>query len=312
MAEKSRVYQRYQWLIDLIQRSGGITLEEIGNAWQRSSMNPTPNSPLSERTFHRHKNEIEEIFGIEIVCRNKRYYIGNEDEVETGGVQDWMLSTIAVDNMLSESKDLRDRIQFEEIPGGVQYLDTIIKAMRENTVLHMVYQSFWSDKEQDTWIHPYFLKVFQQRWYVVGKPGTHPESVRTYALDRMIVLEPMEEKFKYPKKFNPDEYYRDSYGIFHGEDPAEKIILKVDDEQVKYFDTLKPHHSQTKRDDMKIPGFTFYEYKISPAYDFVQFILSKGALVEVMEPQSLRLRIAEEVRAMYNSYKLDMKKLDKQ
>lgn len=311
MAEKSRVYQRYQWLIDLIQRSGGITLEEIDYAWQRSSMNPTPYAPLSERTFHRHKNEIEEIFGIEIVCHNKKYYIENEDEVEAGGVQDWMLSTIAVDNMLAESKDLRDRIQFEEIPGGIKHLDTIIKAMRENTVLHMVYQSFWSDREQDTWIHPYFLKVFQQRWYVVGKPGTHPETVRTYALDRVVLLEPMKEKFKYPKKFNPDEYYRDSYGIFHGETPAEQVILKVDDNQVKYFDSLKPHHSQTKREDLKVPGFTFYEYKMSPAYDFVQFLLSKGPLVEVVQPESLRLWVAEEVRGMYENYKADFKKLDK-
>lgn len=312
MAEKSRVYQRYQWLIDLIQRSGGISLEEINKAWQRSSMNPVSYAPLSERTFHRHKNEIEEIFGIKIICRNKRYYIGNEEEVEAGGVQDWMLSTIAVDNMLAESKDLRDRIQFEEIPGGINHLDTIIKAMRENTVLHMVYQSFWSDSEQDTWIHPYFLKVFQQRWYVVGKPGTHPDTVRTYALDRVVLLEPMKEKFKYPKKFDPSEYYRDSYGIFHGETPAEQVILKVDDDQVKYFDSLKPHYSQTKRDDLKIPGFTFYEYKMSPAYDFVQFLLSKGSLVKVMQPESLRLWVAKEVRGMYENYKADFKKLDRE
>lgn len=302
MAEKSRVYQRYQWLIDLIQRYDGITLEEIDQAWQHSSMNPTPYAPLSERTFHRHKNEIEEIFGIRIVCHSKKYYIENADEVESGGVQDWMLSTIAVGNMLSESKDLRDRILFEEIPGGIQYLDTVIKAMRESTVLHMVYQSFWSDTEQDTWIHPYFLKVFQQRWYIVGKPGTHPDTIRTYALDRLVALEPTKEKFKYPKKFNPAEYFRDSFGIFHGEGPAEKVILKVEDNQVKYFDSLKPHHSQKKRDDLKVPGYTFYEYKIAPAFDFVQFICSKGSQVEVIEPQSLREWVADEVQKTHSYY----------
>jgi len=193
MAEKSRVYQRYQWLIDLIQRSGGITFEEIDKAWRRSSMNANPYSPLSERTFHRHKNDIEEIFGITIKCHkhSNKYFIDNEDEVESGVVQDWMLSTIAVGNMLSESKDLRDRIQFEEIPVGVNHLDTIINAMRENRVLRMVYQSFWSDVKQDTWIQPYFIKVFQQRWYIIGKPGTHPKEIRTYALDRIVLLEPI-------------------------------------------------------------------------------------------------------------------------
>jgi len=305
MAEKSRVYQRYQWLIDLIQRSNGITFEEINRAWQRSSMNALPYSSLSERTFHRHKNDIEDIFGITIKCHkdSNKYYIENKDEVESGGVQDWMLSTIAVGNMLSESKDLRDRIQFEEIPGGVNHLDTIIKAMREDRVLNMVYQSFWSDEKQETWLKPYFIKVFQQRWYVIGKPGTHPRELRTYALDRIVSLEPKGEKFSYPKTFNPGEYYRDSFGIFRGTGPTETVILKVDDDQEKYFDTLRPHHSQIKRDDLKQPGYTFYEYRMAPAFDFAQFILSKGASVEVVEPASFRKTIAEEVKYMNDLYK---------
>ncbi len=61
--------------------------------------------------------------------------------------------------MLNESRDLRDRIQFEEIPGGRQFLSVVINAMRENRELRMDYKSFWSDEKQDTWIQPYFLAV---------------------------------------------------------------------------------------------------------------------------------------------------------
>ncbi len=305
MAEKSRVYQRYQWLIDLIQRSGGITFEEIDKAWRRSSMNANPYSPLSERTFHRHKNDIEEIFGITIKCHknSNKYYIDNEGEVESGGVQDWMLSTIAVDNMLNESRDLRDRIQFEEIPGGRQFLSVVINAMRENSVLRMVYKSFWSDEKQDTWIQPYFLKVFQQRWYLIGIPGTHPKDLHTYALDRIDLLEVTNEKFKYPKKFQPYEYYRDSFGIFHGEGPAETVILKVANHQVKYFDSLPLHKTQRKMTEKSEKNYTYYEYRMSPAYDLVQHICSKGGAVEVIEPQSLRDMVADEVMQMYKMYK---------
>ena len=304
MAERSRVYSRYKWLVDLIQRSNGITFEQINRAWQNSSVNVNKYSPLTERTFHRHKQEIQEVFGIEIKCNkyNNKYYIDNENEVDSGKVQDWMLSTIAVDQMLSESKDLRDRIQFEEIPGGRQWLDVVINAMRDNTVLHMEYQSFWSDEKQDTWLHPYFLKVFQQRWYVIGVPGTHPKSLRTYALDRMVLLEPTAEKFRYPKKFVPSEYYRNSYGIFHGEGEPQRVVIKVDDEQVKYFDSLRVHHSQRKIDDLKEDGYTFYEYKIAPAYDFVQFLCSRGDNIEVLEPLELRRWVARELKRASKLY----------
>ena len=305
MAEKSRVYTRYKWLVDLIQRHEGITFEEIDRAWRNSSLNPNPYSPLTERTFHRHKNEIREVFGIEIKCHknSNKYYIDNEDEVESGRVQDWMLSTIAVDNMLNESRDLRDRIQFEEIPGGIQFLDVVINAMRTNTVLHMVYQSFWSDSEQDTWLQPYFLKVFQQRWYVVGVPGTHPKDIRTYALDRMNVLELTGEKFEYPKKFSPSEYYENCYGIFHAEGEPKRVILKVRDDQEKYFDSLEVHPSQMKRDDLNEDGYTFYQYKIAPAYDFVQFLCSKTDSVEVIEPVELRQWVAKELKEACKLYK---------
>ena len=104
----AKVFERYKWLADLIQRSNGITLEDIQKAWDRSPLNDD-GKPLSERTFHRHKDEIEQNFNITIKCHksSNTYNVENEDEVT-----DWMLSTIAVDNMLNESRDLRDRIQF--------------------------------------------------------------------------------------------------------------------------------------------------------------------------------------------------------
>ena len=108
----AKVFERYKWLADLIQRSNGITLEDIQKAWDRSPLNDD-GKPLSERTFHRNKDEIEQNFNITIKCHksSNTYNVENEDEVAEGSVTDWMLSTIAADNMLNESRDLRDRIQ---------------------------------------------------------------------------------------------------------------------------------------------------------------------------------------------------------
>ena len=75
-------FNRYIWLVDVIQRSGHISLEDIDRAWRRSSLNPK-GERLSERTFFNHKVAILETFGIEIKCdRSLGYYKSNEDNAK--------------------------------------------------------------------------------------------------------------------------------------------------------------------------------------------------------------------------------------
>ena len=69
-------FNRYIWLIDLIQRSGHISFENIARAWRRSSLNQN-GERLSERTFFNHKDAILLTFGLEIKCdRTLRGNIG--------------------------------------------------------------------------------------------------------------------------------------------------------------------------------------------------------------------------------------------
>lgn len=304
MAEKSRVFQRHQWLIGLIQRSGGITFGEIRSAWERSPLN-AHESELTARTFHRHKNEIEEIYGISICCDkgSGRYYIGNEGDMDEGGVQDWMLSTIAIDNMLNESRDLRDRIQFETIPGGREHLSTIIAAMREGKILNMTYRSYTSPEEKFIPLEPYFIKVFEQRWYVIGRSRNHTETTvpRVYALDRITDLEISGEDFQYPGDFDPAEFYNYSYGIFRIEGKPQIIRLKATPRQALFMDSLPVHRSQVKIEETE--QYSIYELFLTPAFDFIQYLCSQGSGLEVLEPQSLRETVAAELEKAFSLYR---------
>lgn len=299
----AKVFERYKWLADLVQRSGGITFEEIQNAWDRSPLNDE-HKPLSERTFHRHKEEIENVFNITIKCHKatNRYYVDNEDEVSEGGVTEWMLSTIAVDNMLNESRDLRNRIQFERIPGGREHLSVFINAMRDGTVMRMRYHNF--SREEDSWltIKPFFLKVYEQRWYVIGQASTHPDGLRTYALDRIVALEPTEEKFSLPNGFSPDDYFADCYGIYHSDSKPCFVKLKVALSQAVYLDTLPLHRTQRRIDAESTGDFAVYGFHMSPALDFVRFLASRASSIEVVEPSWLREEVAGEVKRMYETY----------
>lgn len=304
MAEKSRVFQRHQWLIGLIQRSGGITFSEIQSAWTRSPLN-AHETELTHRTFHRHKNEIEEIYGIRICCDKGSglYYIENEGDMGDGGVQDWMLSTIAVDNLLNESRDLRDRIQFEAIPGGREHLSTIIAAMREGKVLNMTYRGYGKAEEKFIPLEPYFIKVFEQRWYVIGCSRNHPETTvpRVYALDRITDMEISGEDFQYPDSFDPAEFYNYSYGIFHIDEKPQIIRIKATARQSLYMDSLPIHKSQVKIEENE--QYSIYEFFLTPALDFIQYLCSQGSGLEVLEPQSLRDTIAAEIENTAKLYR---------
>ena len=89
-------FNRYIWLIDLIQRSGHISFEDINRAWRRSTYNEY-GEDLSERTFFNHKKAIYETFKIEIKCdRSLGYYINNDDDVQTDALKNWMLQSLSL------------------------------------------------------------------------------------------------------------------------------------------------------------------------------------------------------------------------
>ncbi|MDE6693701.1 MAG: WYL domain-containing protein, partial [Muribaculaceae bacterium] len=68
MATSVRLIRRYAWLIDTIRQAKCITLEEINRKWmEEKSLRLEDEGEIPERTFHRHRQAIADIFGIDIL-----------------------------------------------------------------------------------------------------------------------------------------------------------------------------------------------------------------------------------------------------
>ncbi|MBO5498331.1 MAG: WYL domain-containing protein [Bacteroidales bacterium] len=292
-------FNRYIWLIDLIQRSGHISFENIDRAWRRSSLNPD-GERLSERTFFNHKDAIFDTFGIEIKCdRSLGYYINNEEDIESDSLKNWMLQSLSLNSIMNEGSDLRDRIICEDIPSSQKWLPDIMAAMRDGKCLMMTYQGFTKDSPNTFEIAPYCLKYFKQRWYILARTEKFPEGI--YSLDRIKDLHPTDHTFKLPKGYEPKDTFRKLYGVILDKGPVETVILRVEESQVKYYRTLPLHHSQEELESGD--GYTDFSYRLVPTFDFSREILSKGMYAEVISPLWLRREIAEEMRQaarMYN------------
>ena len=294
------LFDKYIWLVDTIYRAGKITFEEINERWLRSRLSEGEDIPL--RTFHNWRIAIEQVFDININCNRKGgyyYYIENADDMQKGGIRNWLLNTFAVNNLINESHHLKRRILFEEIPSGRKYLTTVIEAMRDGLELELYYQSYWYEEPSTYTLQPYCIKVFKQRWYVIGFCKER-NNIRTFSLDRIQQLTTLDAKFVYPKDFDPEAYFADYFGIMIENKKLETIRIKVYGMHVQYIRALPLHRSQCEIETTE--DYSIFEYRMKPTLDFRQELLSRGADVEVLAPLSFREEMIQSVNKMSSLY----------
>lgn len=293
---------KYVWLVETIYKNKYISYEEINEKWLDDDISEGVEIP--KRTFHTWIHEAEEMFGLVILCERKggyNYYIENAEEIKQGGLRNWLLNTISTGNLLMNNQQLKDRILLEEVPSVNDHLEPIIKAMRSNLTLTISYKSYWRDESSTFDVEPYCVKVFKQRWYLVGK-SPYYDQVRIYALDRILDLEITDVKFKMPAKFNPTEFFDFFYGIIAHENPeVETVKLKVSADQSNYLRSLPLHHSQKEIE--KTDDYSIFKLRLCPEYDFQQEILSQTPEIEVLEPEWLRKEISEKLSVLIKKYK---------
>lgn len=295
---------KYVWLVETIYRAKRISLKELNRRWLENDMSDGQEIP--ERTFHKWRIAVEELFGLDIVNEGRgdyRYYIENADELSNGNLRSWLFNTLSVSTLLQANLGMKERILLEEIPEGKAYLPVIIEAMKENVQLIMTYQSYWRDEEHTFEVEPYCLKLFRQRWYLVAR-SVYYNKVLIYSLDRVRQLQATEVRFTYPKDFQPDEYFDGCFGIIAGDGTkVETVRLKASAGQANYLRSLPLHPSQeeTERND----AFSIFTLRIRPTFDFIQELLRQGEGVEVLSPVWLRQEVAGMVERMWNKYKED-------
>lgn len=295
-------FNRYVWLIDVIRRHGHLRKREIDALWATSSLNDNKDDDLPERTFHNHREAILDIFGIEIAYdRRLGYYIANSEDLDGEGVRSWLLESMSLSNLLNESADMRGRILFEKVPSSSRWLSIIVDAMRDGKALEMTYQSFNRTEPTTFETHPYCLKIFRQRWYMLAKT-VGKEELRIYSLDRVRDIKILDKPLLLPKDFNAAEFFSDYFGIIIGHNVKPSIVeIKASAEQAKYLESLPLHHSQTVIE--ATPDYTIFRYCLVPTFDLKQEILSRGATLEVLSPEWFREEFVQEIKTMIHNYR---------
>ncbi len=291
----STLLAKYTWLVDTMRRSGRMTRAEINRRWRDSDLSNGEDMP--RRTFYNYRNAVLNLFGVEILYDNStaEYYIENESSDRHGSdnVTDWLLNSAAMSGMLSDARAISDRIFLEQVPSARNNLSPMIEAIKSERTIRFSYHPFTRSRPTSGIVlEPYLLKLFRQRWYVAGR-NVGEGKLKTYALDRISDPELTGDTFVMPADFDPQEYFRYSFGIVVDSSQPRRVTLRADSRQAKYLRALPLHPSQQ---EMVHDDFSIFTYNLLLTPDFLRELMSLGPDVKVLAPPELRSLLCARLR----------------
>jgi len=290
----TELLQKYIWLVHTFIRSGnhGLNLDEICDSWENRF-----GTPYSRRTFNNHREAVEEVFGIRIECNRStnRYFINYSEDVSDENAETaWLINTFTVNNILELGKErLSGRVSVEDIPSGHRHLTGVMEAMTECREIRIRYQKYTSTETETYTLHPYAVKEFAKRWYIVAY-CLERQAMRVYGLDRVKSMEAGSGTFRMPKDFDVDEVFATSFGIYIPEGPGKTITFRTTPTEARFLRDLPVHKSQKEisKDDKSVTFSLF----VHPDRALIMEFCKHGSNIEVLSPDSVREAVASELQ----------------
>lgn len=173
---------------------------------------------------------------------------------------------------------------------GIENLGILHNAIHYKKVLQIKYQTFESDLPFELILHPYYLKQYNNRWFLFGYNPENGKSDWNLALDRILNIAESKEKYKKNSQIDWSEFFEDVIGVTKPIDSKiENITLRFYGRTGKYIES-KPLHGSQKSVWIE-SNILEVHLKLFINYELEHLILSYAESVKVMEPKSLADKI---------------------
>jgi len=179
---------------------------------------------------------------------------------------------------------------------GEEAMPEICNDIINQQPIRILYSPFGKPDVQ--WIiHPYFLKEYNNRWFLFGY-NEEESKISNLALDRIRDIEPVSNRF-IPNTFVQfDSYFNNIIGVTIEDKPVVKIVLKATGKRFPYIETKKLHASQ-KYEDFNDKTISI---SVIPNKELDALILSFGADLEIISPEWYRDHIKAKACSLYQVY----------
>jgi predicted DNA-binding transcriptional regulator YafY len=286
-------------LVEILKRSSFESMENL-----ISYLSTNREIKISERTFYRLKATLRDDYGIIIKHSraNEGYYLDEEKSMNIDSFLSHMEILATAEQLsanLIENNNTLSFVEFENKAAieTIPNFKHVLNAIQEQLPITFNHNSFYHSKQSIYTLKPYFLKQYQNRWYVIGETE---KGYRTFGIDRIENIKLGTKKFK-PKTEEAKDKFRNVVGLNYVDHKLETINLSFDISQKPYLISLPLHRSQ--KEINPVNGKTFdIELRIHPNFEFRQQVLKYGSLVKVIEPKWLAEEIKEELRKGFEGY----------
>lgn len=262
-------------------------------------------SNITVRTLQRYIKSLNENYGI-IIKLNKNTLNYSLDDEKSATIDSFLshIETLATAELIgsnfNETNNALAYIEFENKAtiSATPNFKTILEAIHQALPISFEHFSFYHLKEENYTLKPYFLKQYQNRWYVVGETD---KGYRTFGIDRLKDITIGTKKFRQKTEEAMDKF-KNVIGLNYVDHELQKVILSFHVSQKTYVESLPLHHSQKVINSNNKQTFDI-EVCIHPNFEFNQQILKYGSLVKVIEPKWLAEEVKKEVKKALENYK---------
>lgn len=204
------------------------------------------------------------------------------------------------DELELKSKAIRIRLpatgKFENHRGVYNQL---LESRATGKMVRIDYQSLTEWERISTKLSPYHLMFHDHSWYVVGRSSLHKE-VRTFKLNRIAGLEPLNESFSVPKTFRIERYLGNAWRIIPGPGADVRVHLRFRELVAQNVAEVNWHKTQAIK--FHEDGTLDFEVQVTGIYEISWWILGYGDQVEVIAPKKLRKLVAQRAKNMVAMY----------
>lgn len=216
---------------------------------------------------------------------------------------DWVNEiTTKISSGLELEEGLADIISFDSNAylKGIELLGDLFNAIHYKKALKIKYKPFKGNVDYEYELHPYYLKQFNNRWFLFGQ-NKNIDKLSNLALDRIVEIKEVKSKFIENKFVDFKEYFEDIIGVTKPDDIAPiKIELLFSTDEAPYVLT-KPIHGSQRKIRLDENGLLI-SIEVIPNYELEKLIFSFGENVKVVGPKLFAEKIKTRISKLSESY----------
>ena len=184
---------------------------------------------------------------------------------------------------------------------GRNFFATLFSAISNKQVLEISYKNFKHDIVQKYIVHPYYLKQFNGRWFLIG----HSDNIgklSVFAFDRIVSTKSNNRDYIPNTIYNFNEYFDDMIGVTKPNEASLEVVkLWISAQRWPYVETKPLHGSQrvVSKDEY---GVTI-QIEVYLNRELEQLVLSFGKDIKVLSPRILQEKIHSNIMENLSNYK---------